>query len=185
MATRKKTPQILGDESPQTPPASPSRRRSTRRSTKKVPSEPTPSAETQPLTPTPSSSPVPVCVAVTAPAQLASAIRMSFRQALEAYSDIRLVETGADWSIVILGVGIQTTGHNTDGVALSVTVVQALDVSDNETQTPLPPEGLFHTAWLRVGASTDLERLCSQLATNFHDRYVAVAQAPSSPDHPA
>ena len=114
-------------------------------------------------------------MSVTAPAQLANVIRGGFGQALEAFSDMQLVDTGADWTIVVLGVGIQTTGHDTDGVALSVTIVQALPASDSGTQA-LSPDGLFHDAWLRLGAATALERLCTQIAANFHDQYIAVLQ---------
>lgn len=180
MATRKKTPQILDGESAQTPPPAPSRKRSARRSTKKPPQ----STETQPSSPTASPFPVPISVSVTAPAQLANAIRGGFSQALEAFSDIQVVETGADWTLVVLGVGVQTTGHDTDGVALSVTIVQALAASERRTQA-LAPEGLFHDAWLRLGAAADLERLCRQIAANFHDRYIAVLHAQSPPGRPA
>jgi hypothetical protein len=121
-------------------------------------------------------------LAVTAPEDLAKEIENVMAQALDAVPNVQLVTEAADWTLVILSVAVQVPSRAPHGVALSVIVVEtpARQLQERAHMQPaLVAAGsserlsIFHGAWLRVAARSQLPRLCQQVVADFNSRYLA------------
>jgi hypothetical protein len=129
-----------------------------------------------------------VKLSVTAGEELTKEIVSAVSQALESLPDVQLVSEDADWTLMILGVPLQTPARGATGVGLSVIVVEEFDrqlqewlrirrnsqpdaesISHFAQSAPL---GSFKGAWLRVTAPSQLSRLCQQVVVDFNSRYL-------------
>lgn len=119
---------------------------------------------------------------VTATEDLVREIESSVSQALGALPQVQVEAEEADWTLVILSVVVQSPSRRLGGVALSVIVVetpkdqlQEQRRSQAGVNSAISSERLriFHGAWLRVAARSQLQRLCQQIVTDFAERYLA------------
>lgn len=118
---------------------------------------------------------------VTATEDLAGEVESTMSQAFGALPNVQLVTEEADWTLVILSVVVQSPSRMPRGVALSVVVVETPKGQLQErrhSQTGLVSAisserlRIFHGAWLRVAARSQLQRLCQQIVTDFAGRYL-------------
>jgi hypothetical protein len=131
---------------------------------------------------------------VTAPDALAKEVEHCLTQAFHALADVQLVTDSADWTLLILGVTLQTPSRGVHGVALSIVVNETPDHQVQEwllarergarsrlaplSETkPVSPPSFFKGAWLRVGAPTQLSQLCKQVVADFNNRYLEKRRA--------
>ena len=98
---------------------------------------------------------------------------------------MRLVQEEAEWTLIVLGVPIQSPNGKTYGIALSVVVTNSVDQQIQESvqrgplliptsasaTVPAPVEA-FRGMWLRIGARRHLPHLCEQLVMDFNSRYL-------------
>lgn len=196
MAKRKKTPDVLAGQNPRadepTPPGARKRQASTDQSSpdasRQVKEESSnPFAVLFPLQPVEKLPTVStrVKLEVTAFDDLTAKVQHCMSQALSALPYMQLVQDGADWTLIILGVPIQPPGGKIYGIALSAVATKAFDRvqvteshTDQESRTDFTPVGstiparVFRGTWLRIGALVHLQRLCEQLVNDFNRRYL-------------
>jgi hypothetical protein len=191
MARRKKTPDVLANQQHAT-------NRTAKGGAKKAETPvapPLPNAEpsleesaSDPLAmlfPHPVDTPISVTtrikLTVTATEDLTREIASSVSQALGTLPNVQVVTEEADWTLVILSVVVQSPSRMPGGVALSVVIVETPQGQLQErrhSQAGRVPAvsaerlGIFHGAWLRVAARTQLSRLCQQIVADFDSRYL-------------
>ncbi len=188
MAKRKKTPDLLADRESHERSPTPAR-------AKNPSADPTLPATDQagvastadpftalfppPAVGEPAPSSVRIKLTVTAGEDMAHEVEEHVAQALSAFPYVHLVQAEADWTLIVLGVPIQSPNGKTSGIALSAVVTKTVtqQVRDSVRSASLlapasAPVEAFRGTWLRIGSRHRIQHLCEQLVADFNDRYL-------------
>ena len=194
MARRKKTPDVLAEQTPQSPNLTRSEERKQQPSVDQPDYLETPAKEESssdlyatlfsPPLGEPSSRLTRIKLAVTGEENLAREVQHCVSQALGRLPHAQFVQEGEDWTLIVLGAPIQPPGGKTYGVALSAVATRTVSrrqksqppqpnlQDDSVSSTPAVQSSVFKGSWLRIGALTQIQRLCEQLVSDFSSRYL-------------
>jgi hypothetical protein len=194
MAKRKKTPEVLIDRGAQERPPTPNQQQNPpadhpsptiNQAVVEPPSDPVAALFPSPSPVLPSPSAISVTLKVSASGDLAGEVEQYVSEALRALPNVRLIQAEAQWTLIVLGVLIQSPSGKTQGTALSAVVTKAATSPTRESApsgsrlapaatpaTALAPMEVFRGTWLRIGAHQHVQHLCEQIVADFNDRYL-------------
>lgn len=194
MAKRKTTPDVLANRQSKERHTTPLRENSPTagqplHATDQVVVEPTSDPFTALFPSPPAVGPVPfsarIKLTVTAGEDIAHEMGQYVSHALSSFPDVRLVQEEAEWTLIVLGVPIQSPNGKTYGIALSTVVTKTVDQQLQESlrsgplldptsasvTSPAQVEA-FRGTWLRIGARRRMQQLCEQIVAEFNSRYL-------------
>lgn len=116
-----------------------------------------------------------VKLTVTGPERLRRATAECLIHELQALGDTAVVDEDAEWELAVLGTEIQTARGGTYGVALSIVVLCNAHLTKEKSGSrggpsnspPPSPFSEFRGVWLRVAAKAGLWRQCQEIIADF------------------
>ena len=203
MAKRKKTPDVLAHRQSKERHTTPLQEKSPPadqplHATDQVVVEPTTDPFTALFPSQPAAAPAPfsarIKLTVTAGENIAHEMGQYVSDALSSLPDVYLVQEEAEWTLIVLGVAIQSPNGKTYGIALSAVVTKTVDQQFEDSlrsdplldpasaSAPSPTQvEVFRGTWLRIGAHQRMQHLCEQIVADFNSRYLDGQRASHQP----